>query len=39
MHSVEWNDVINIAVGWALTFVLGFEREVRARQPATAPSQ
>jgi putative Mg2+ transporter-C (MgtC) family protein len=29
VHSVEWNDVINIAVGWALTFVLGFEREVR----------
>ena len=29
MHSVEWNDVINISVGWALTFVLGFEREVR----------
>ncbi|MBR7831257.1 MgtC/SapB family protein [Actinospica sp. MGRD01-02] len=29
MHSVEWNDVINIVVGWALTFVLGFEREVR----------
>jgi putative Mg2+ transporter-C (MgtC) family protein len=26
---VEWNSVINIAVGWALTFVLGFEREVR----------
>lgn len=29
MHSVEWNSVVNIAVGWALTFVLGFEREVR----------
>jgi putative Mg2+ transporter-C (MgtC) family protein len=29
VHNVEWNDVINIAVGWALTFVLGFEREVR----------
>jgi putative Mg2+ transporter-C (MgtC) family protein len=29
VHSVEWNAVINIAVGWALTFVLGFEREVR----------
>ena len=29
MHNVEWNDVINITIGWALTFVLGFEREVR----------
>ena len=29
MHNVEWNLVVNIAVGWALTFVLGFEREVR----------
>jgi putative Mg2+ transporter-C (MgtC) family protein len=29
VHNVEWNFVINIAVGWALTFVLGFEREVR----------
>ena len=29
MHSVEWASVIDIAVGWALTFVLGFEREVR----------
>ncbi|HET9168971.1 MAG TPA: MgtC/SapB family protein [Actinospica sp.] len=29
MHNVEWNDVVNIAIGWALTFVLGFEREVR----------
>ena len=30
MHSsVEWSLVGNIAVGWALTFVLGFEREVR----------
>jgi len=27
--SVEWGLVVNIAVGWALTFVLGFEREVR----------
>jgi putative Mg2+ transporter-C (MgtC) family protein len=26
---VEWDSVVNIAVGWALTFVLGFEREVR----------
>lgn len=29
MHSVEWNNVVNIAIGWALTFVLGFERELR----------
>jgi len=29
VHNVEWNLVVNIAVGWALTFVLGFEREVR----------
>lgn len=29
MHNVEWTYVVNIAVGWALTFVLGFEREVR----------
>ena len=29
MHNVEWTLVANIAVGWALTFVLGFEREVR----------
>lgn len=29
MHNVEWGFVVNIAVGWALTFVLGFEREVR----------
>ena len=29
MHNVEWSLVANIAVGWALTFVLGFEREVR----------
>lgn len=29
MHSPEWAAAINIAVGWALTFVLGFEREVR----------
>lgn len=29
MHSVEWDSVANIAVGWALTFVLGFERELR----------
>jgi uncharacterized membrane protein YhiD involved in acid resistance len=29
VHNVEWNLVANIAVGWALTFVLGFEREVR----------
>lgn len=29
MHSVEWSLVANIALGWALTFVLGFEREVR----------
>jgi putative Mg2+ transporter-C (MgtC) family protein len=29
VHNVEWSLVANIAVGWALTFVLGFEREVR----------
>ena len=29
MHNVEWTSVVNIAVGWALTFVLGFERELR----------
>jgi putative Mg2+ transporter-C (MgtC) family protein len=29
VHNVEWDLVVNIAVGWALTFVLGFEREVR----------
>ena len=29
MHNVEWDLVVNLAVGWALTFVLGFEREVR----------
>lgn len=29
MHSPEWAAAINIAVGWALTFILGFEREVR----------
>jgi putative Mg2+ transporter-C (MgtC) family protein len=29
VHSVEWSLVANIALGWALTFVLGFEREVR----------
>ena len=29
MHNAEWTLVVNIAVGWALTFVLGFEREVR----------
>lgn len=29
MHNVEWSLVVNITVGWALTFVLGFEREVR----------
>lgn len=29
VHSPEWAAAINIAVGWALTFVLGFEREVR----------
>ncbi len=29
MHNVEWSLVVDIAVGWALTFVLGFEREVR----------
>lgn len=29
MTSAEWTAVINIAVGWALTFALGFEREVR----------
>lgn len=29
MQSAEWAAVLDIAVGWALTFVLGFEREVR----------
>lgn len=29
MNNVEWDSVVNIAVGWALTFVLGFEREIR----------
>jgi putative Mg2+ transporter-C (MgtC) family protein len=29
VHGVEWAAAINIAVGWALTFALGFEREVR----------
>lgn len=29
MHGPEWAAAINIAVGWVLTFVLGFEREVR----------
>jgi putative Mg2+ transporter-C (MgtC) family protein len=29
VHNVEWASVVNIAVGWALTFVLGFERELR----------
>lgn len=29
MQSPEWAAAINIAIGWALTFVLGFEREVR----------
>src|SRR6185312_338517 len=29
VHSPEWAAAINIAVGWALTFILGFEREVR----------
>jgi uncharacterized membrane protein YhiD involved in acid resistance len=29
VHSVEWSSVVNIAIGWALTFILGFEREVR----------
>jgi putative Mg2+ transporter-C (MgtC) family protein len=29
VHNVEWSLVANIALGWALTFVLGFEREVR----------
>lgn len=29
MHNLEWASVVNIAVGWALTFALGFEREVR----------
>ncbi|MBR7837707.1 MgtC/SapB family protein [Actinospica durhamensis] len=29
MHSAEWAAAINIAIGWVLTFILGFEREVR----------
>jgi putative Mg2+ transporter-C (MgtC) family protein len=29
VHNVEWDSVVNIAVGWALTFVLGFERAIR----------
>jgi uncharacterized membrane protein YhiD involved in acid resistance len=29
VHNMEWASVVNITIGWALTFVLGFEREVR----------
>jgi putative Mg2+ transporter-C (MgtC) family protein len=29
VHNVEWTSVVNITIGWALTFVLGFERELR----------
>jgi putative Mg2+ transporter-C (MgtC) family protein len=29
VHGAEWTAAVNIAVGWALTFALGFEREVR----------
>ena len=29
MHSVEWDAAINIGIAWVLTFILGFEREVR----------